>query len=229
MARRRRRRRRTRGVGNIITTRKAATTSGLGKLGSLKKPGTILGSVLPPLLGGGLAAIATYGIQRMAANQMAGVGYGYLAQTDDPAANAAVDQAAANGDPGAGTASTANTLHKYAPVLGIALGSAGAFFLGSTFGKPAGWAAFAGAVGVGGAMWARQLLGHNTSGLGTIVPEYGTSGLGSIVMEPNSAQGYNAYSGGASVDIRGLGASGSGLAGGLGAGMDVSAFGPSSF
>jgi len=202
MARRRRRRRRTRGVGNIITTRKAATTSGLGKLGSLKKPGTILGSVLPPLLGGGLAAIATYGIQRMAANQMAGVGYGYLAQTDDPAANAAVDQAAANGDPGAGTASTANTLHKYAPVLGIALGSAGAFFLGSTFGKPAG---------------------------GTIVPEYGTSGLGSIVMEPNSAQGYNAYSGGASVDIRGLGASGSGLAGGLGAGMDVSAFGPSSF
>lgn len=132
-------------------------------------------------------------------------------------------------DQAAGTATTAKTLHKYSPVLGIVLGSAGAFFLGSTFGKPAGWAAFAGAVGVGGAMWARQLLSHNTSGLGTIVPEYGTSGLGSIVMEPNSAQGYNAYSGGASVDIRGLGASGSGLAGGLGAGMDVSAFGPSSF
>lgn len=232
MARRRRRmRRRTRGVGNIITTRKA-TTSGLGRLGSLKKPGTVVGAVLPPLIGGAATALFTYGISYVAANHMQGVGYGFLANTTDPAAGAATEAAAAQGDPAAKSATTAMMLHKWAPALGAGVTVLGSYFLQGTVGKPASYGMMAGAVGVGGALLFGRLTGKgpfNLLGVGTVVPEYGTSGLGSIVMEPNSAQGYNAYSGGASVDIRGLGASGSGLAGGLGAGMDVSAFGPSSF
>jgi len=220
---RRRRRRRTRGVGNIITTRK---TSGLGSLGSLKKPGTVLGSLLPPLLGGGLTALATMAITHMAKKGKATAGWGALGE-GDPAVDAGANAAAAAGDPAAQTATTHQKLDEYAPIMGIALGGVGAFFLGSTFGKPAGYAAAAGALGVGGSMLVARLMAHKTAGLGTVVAEYGTAGLGNagtgaIVMEPNSAQGYNAYSGGASVNI-------SGLAGGLGAGMDVSAFGPSSF
>ena len=160
----------------------------------------------------------------MAKKGKATAGWGALGE-GDPAVDAGAQAAANGGDPNAQNATMHQKLDEYAPVLGIALGGVGAFFLGSTFGKPAGWSALAGAVGVGGSMLVARLMAHKTGRLGTVVAEYGTSGLGNtgaIVMEPNSAQGYNAYSGGASVNI-------SGLAGGLGAGMDVSAFGPSSF
>jgi hypothetical protein len=129
---------------------------------------------------------------------------------------------------------TGTALVNWAPAIGVALGGVASFALYSMSGKHAGFGAAAGAIGVGGALLVYSVMNqqqqqppaNGTTGWGAIVPEYGTNGLGAIVMEPESAQGYNAYSGGQDVSIRGLG---SGLAGGLGAQMDVSAFGPASF
>lgn len=239
MAKRKTRRKsRRRGTGNVITTRRARNTSGLGSLGSLKKPGTFAGAFLPPLIGGGLTALATVAVMKMGQEQQkqagqdptlplqpvqqtppSGVGY-TRTHWHSRGVGAAGDQ----------QAQTGTSMVNWAPAIGVALGGVASFALYSMSGKHAGFGAAAGAIGVGGALLVYSVMNQQqqqpVQGVGAIVPEYGTNGLGAIVMEPESAQGYNAYSGGQEVSIRGLG---SGLAGGLGAQMDVSAFGPASF
>ena len=236
MAKRKKRKSR-RGTGNVITTRRARqNTSGLGSLGSLKKPGSFAGAFLPPLIGGGLTALATVAVMKMGQEQQkqaqvipgaqpqqvpgqSGVGY-TRTHWHSRGVGAAGDQ----------QQQTGTALVNWAPAIGVALGGVASFALYSMSGKHAGFGAAAGSIGVGGALLVYSVMNdkqqQTVQGVGAIVPEYGTNGLGAIVMEPESAQGYNAYSGGQDVSIRGLG---SGLAGGLGAQMDVSAFGPASF
>ncbi len=241
MAKRKTRRKsRRRGTGNVITTRRARSTSGLGRLGSLKKPGTFAGAFLPPLIGGGLTALATIAITKMGQDQQQnGQGTGPAAPAPGQNGQGAQGlgytrrhwhQMGLGAQNGQGQQNSGAMLVSWAPAIGVALGGLASFALYSMSGKHAGFGAAAGAVGVGGALLIYKVMNEQqaqpTSGWGAIVPEYGTSGLGAIVMEPESAQGYNAYSGGQNVNVRGLG---SGLAGGLGAQMDVSAFGPASF
>ena len=234
--------RKRRGTGNVITTRRARTSG----LGALNKPGTFAGAFIPPLIGGGLTALSTLAIAKMAQQQQQQqqqqqlqVQQQQLQQQQVAQGQAGVGYTRSHWHQfGLGNAQQQGTgvaLAKWAPAIGVVVGGLSSAALYSMSGKHAGFGAAAGAIGVGGALLVYRLMNSQqqqqatdsgTGGWGAIVPEYGTSGLGAIVMEPESAQGYNAYSGGQDVAVRGLG---SGLAGGLGAQMDVSAFGPASF
>jgi hypothetical protein len=200
-------------------------------LGSLKQPNSFSGSFLPAAIGGGLTAIATMAVKMLATPKTdAATTKGLAAHWQQMGLGADAAAAAAT----TATAVSAQTptqamLIKWAPAIGVVVGGLGAAALGMLAGKPAGYGAAAGAGVVGGVLLADMLLDGKMgfSGVGAILPEYGTAGarrLGAIVMEPESAQGYNAYSGGETVNVKGLGRSR-----GVGAGMDVSAFGPASF
>lgn len=228
MAKRKSRKRGRRGTGNVIVARRV---SGLGEL---NKPNSFAGSFLPAAIGGGLTAVATIAVKMLAAPKVdAATTKGLAAHWQQMGlGDAAADAAAAAAAQTSAQTETGAMLTKWAPAIGIVVGGLGAAALGMLAGKPAGYGAAAGAGVTGGVLLAMSLMEPTPAmkGVGAILPEYGTAGargrLGAIVMEPESAQGYNAYSGGETVNVRGLGG---GRSRGVGAGMDVSAFGPSSF
>lgn len=164
--------------------------SGRG-VGNLKNPASGLGAVVPPLLGGVLTGGVTILIENMAS-------------------------------PTNGTAPSQYmmTLGRYAPFIGVGIGFLGSMALYGMLGSaPAGAAAAAGAVGVGGSLIAYRLLneskaaagvtppaitglgyGHNNrmsmygrrGRTGAIVPQLqpqGMAGVGAIVMEPTATRG----------------------------------------
>lgn len=165
-------RRRRRGTGSVIAVRRKF--QGVGKLDN---PRSMMGAIVPPLAGGGVAAATAIGIR-------------YFAKPDSPAFVLKMAEYA----PWVGLAAGAVT-------------SLGMFFVGgapaatSSFvgsGVVAGamalhdWAAVA---------KAREMAAlasgapTGTSGVGVIVPEYGMrgalrAGTGAIVMEPAASRGY---------------------------------------
>lgn len=156
-------------TGSVITTRRLSG-SGLGKL---DQPGSALGAVLPPLLGGGLAALGAFGISHLATPEA-----------------------------GAMQSSTQQFLQKNAEWLGIAVGGLGALAMYTLVGAPQGLGAMAGAIGVGGALGTAKVMSQSPTVagryrmrarmMGAIVPQL--SPTGAIVMAPAPMQGLgNSY------------------------------------
>lgn len=169
MARRKKSGRR-KGVGSIVRVRRV---SGLGQL---NQPGSMMGSTLPVIVGGGVAALTTIGI----------------AQWMDPlkAENKKfIDNAPWLGL-GAGIVAGLGlgAMTRKKPTTNMAV--AAAVVTSLAFLLP-GWMAGMAANGNGN--------GATTAGLRAIVPEYGMRGLGggrrgtgAIVMEPQASRGYGA-------------------------------------
>jgi hypothetical protein len=208
----RKRRHRT---GSVVTTR----TRKMSGLGQLNNPRSLSGALVPPLVGGGVAALVTIGIKSMTVQ-------GHAQQQVQQQLQQQQGLGAVQGG------GTESMLYKWAPALGVAGGGLASLLMSQLAGQSAGYGALAGALGVGGSLAAgaamheiqqkqvQGLYGHRT---GAIVAEYGEGPLGALVLEPNSEQGYNSYSGGASVAVNGLGGRGTGDA------VDPSAFGTQAF
>lgn len=179
------RRGRKRGTGSIIAVRQLSGT-GLGKASN---PGSALGALLPPVLGGGLAGAATVLVEYMGGPQK-----------DGKIPNETVMKLAEN-----------------APLVGLGVGLLGAGAAYAMLGAPAGVAAAASAVVVGGSLFAIHKFKADepsattepaappttsTSGLGryhrrmrgmgAIVPQLmpqGMAGMGAITMEQVAGPG----------------------------------------
>lgn len=152
MAKSRRRRHRT---GAIVLKR----LSGTG-LGSMKNPKSAIGALIPPLVGGGLAALGAFGIEMLS----------------EPKA-------------GEMQTETQKFLHDYSAWLGVAVGGVGSLAMFALVGAPQGVAAAAGAVGVGASLGVKRLLDETSSApvtagrFGAVVPQAAPR-LGAIVMSP---------------------------------------------
>lgn len=160
----RKHRRGTRGFGNIISVRKGVD--------GLFDTGTVVGDALPVVLGGLLAVGTTVLVRKMVPTVVAAV-------------------APATGAAGFGTLSAG--LVRFAPLLGMAVGSLAG--LGLVYGagkRTAGTAMMASAVTVGGAVWGAEKL-SGVAGFGAIVPEYGMMGLGAnMPIMPGGVNGLGA-------------------------------------
>lgn len=180
-------------LGSVVRIRR---TSGLGKLGQLDKPASVVGSYVPPLLGAVAAAGTMIAVRMMTPRteyQM--------------------------------------KLMENAPWVGGFAGSLTALLLGAMSGRPAGWAAAAGATGVTLAMATSEMIARarvaqmmpsDAAGPPAGVTDGAVAGLfghrtGAIVMEPQASRGYGAGKLGAIVpeysNTRGLGGRGVGAYG----------------
>lgn len=167
--RRFRRRRGFRGLGSIISTRRI---SGLGRVGS---PGSFLGTVVPPAVGGGTAALVAIGIRQFAKpaqSRTQAALYKYA-----PWLGMAAGAVAALGLYMMG--GTSASLSGF-----VAAGAAGGALLLNDAVRAARPGEDALAMAGGG--------GGTTAGLRAIVPEYERAGMGAIVMEPQASRGYGA-------------------------------------
>lgn len=160
MAKRRRGRRK--GLGSVITIRR------LG-MGSLDKPDSMTGALLPVLIGGAITTFVTLGLQNMA-------------PTPD---NEAVRNNAGWIGFGAGGLASLALWNLARPASGIMALSAAAVALLAT--KLPGWLADA---------RASAATQPGTAGLRAVVPEYssmrgvgGGRGMGAIVMQPQATRG----------------------------------------
>lgn len=165
------RKRRRRGTGSVIAVRRKF--QGVGKLDN---PRSMVGAIVPPLAGGGVAGAVAVGIR-------------YFAKPDSPAFVLKMAEYA----PWAGLAAGAITSLGMFFVGGAPAATSSFIGAGTVAGAMAlhDWAAVAkaremAALAAGG--------GAGTSGIGVIVPEYGTRGLragtGAIMMEPAASRGY---------------------------------------
>jgi hypothetical protein len=180
-----RRRRRLRGTGSVIAVRQLSG-SGLGKVG---RPGSLLGQIVPPLVGGAVAGGSMLLLEHMG----------------KPADGAIPNE-------------TVVMLAENSAWVGIGAGALAAGAMLMLFGTPAGLAAFAGAATVGGTLLGYQALVKTEStattdpatgptasptaglgryryrmrGMGAIVPQMqppGMNGVGAIVLEPAAMRG----------------------------------------
>lgn len=178
-------RRRVRGTGSVIAVRQLSG-SGLGKVG---KPGSLLGQIVPPLVGGAVAGGSMLMLEHMGK------------PTDGTVPSETVIMLAEN-----------------SAWVGVGAGALAAGAMLALFGMPAGLAALAGAATVGGTLIGYQALIKTEStatsdpatgptvspvaglgryryrmrGMGAIVPQMqppGMNGLGAIVLEPSAMRG----------------------------------------
>ena len=178
-----RRRRNRRGLGSIITTKR------LFGLGRLDRPGTVMGSVVPVLVGAVMAAGTALGVR-------------YFVQPSAGSLQANLFKHAPWVGLLAGGAG--------AFAFNMLAGKPAAF-------ATAGGAA-AGALSIFGydmlSMRAAAGATPSTAGLGAIVPEFsGTRGLGAIVMENAKSRGYGMSGYGETVQLGNINASAFGTPG----------------
>lgn len=148
-------------TGSVITTRKLSGTG----IGNLKNPSSALGALLPPLLGGAVAAGAAYTLEHMA-----------------------------SGSNGQAPSSTMVMLADNAPWVGVVVGGLAAAGMYALVGAPQGLATLAGAAGVAGALAVSKMLNKSAPvagfrGMGALVPQLQPPGMGAIVMTPESING----------------------------------------
>ncbi len=180
-------RKRKRGTGSVISVK---PLSGLGKVG---KPGSVLGSVVPALVGVGVTGAAMLFLEHSAKPK------------DGQLPN-----------------DTILTLAEYSPIVGAGVGALAGAGLWAMSGAPAGITAISGAVAAGISLFGYQYLVKNEStlatdpatgptastsglgayryrrrmlgvrGMGALVPQLqppGMRGVGAIVMEPTATRG----------------------------------------
>lgn len=151
-----RKKNRRRGTGLIVVKK----LSGRG-VGNLKNPASVVGAVVPPVLGGALAIAGAYGMDM-------------LGQPKD----------------GEVATETQIFLQNWSPALGIAIGSAGALAMFAMVGAPQGVSSLAGAIVGGGALAIKKMIDKAAltkgyyRGYGAVVAQPSNMRTGAIVLSP---------------------------------------------
>jgi hypothetical protein len=170
--------------------------SGRG-LGSLKNPASVVGAIVPPMIGGVLAVAGAYGMTMLGEPKKDDAGVPVEPQTE-----------------------TQRFLQNWAPALGIAIGAAGSLATFAMVGAPQGVSALAGAIVAGGGLGIKKMIDTSrleklkeTSpeaamlisdvldlplavktdgyrrGYGAVVPQASNMRTGAIVMAPIAGRG----------------------------------------
>jgi hypothetical protein len=132
--------------------------SGRG-VGNLKNPSSVVGAVVPPVLGGALAIAGAYGMDMLGTPKE-----------------------------GEAATETQLFLQEWSAALGIAIGAAGSLAMYAMVGAPQGVSALAGAVVGGGALVVKKMIDTSKAtkgyyrGYGAVVPQ--RSNMGAIVLSP---------------------------------------------